>query len=104
MVADTEAARGQARWDAERGQPAWIGVLANAALLLVATGLAVTGLYATGVIEGANIAAAAITIFALAAIVGVAAAVAHSVNSALGSRVDILSQALDASPDAQLIL
>src|SRR5260370_3736684 len=104
MVADTEGARGSARWAAERTQPGWIGLLANAALLLVATGLAVSGLYAAGVIAGANVAAAAITIFALAAIVGVAAAVAHWMHAALGGRVDILSQALDASPDAQLIL
>src|SRR5437660_12855485 len=103
MVADAEGARRTAHWAAEQ-QPAWIALLGNAALLLVATGLAVAALYVVGVIEGANIAAAAITIFALAAITGVAAAVAHSMHAALGSRLDVLSQALDASPDAQLIL
>ena len=105
MVADTEGARRAPHRAAEREhQPAWIGLLSNVALLLVATGLAVAALYVVGVIEGSNIAAAAISIFALAAITGVAAAVAHSIHSVLGSRVDILSQALDASPDAQLIL
>jgi two-component system, cell cycle sensor histidine kinase and response regulator CckA len=104
MVADAERAVRPSRWTGERAQPGWIGLLGNAALLLVATGLAVAGLYFAGVLEGANLAAAAISVFALAAIVGVAAAVASWMQSALGSRVDVLSQALDASPDAQLIL
>jgi two-component system, cell cycle sensor histidine kinase and response regulator CckA len=104
MVAETAGTRRSASWAAERHQPGWIGLLGNVALLLVATGLAVGGLYLAGVVSGTNIAAAAISIFAMAAIVGVAAAVAHWVHAGLGSRVDILSQALDASPDAQLIL
>ncbi len=124
MVADTESGRGSApkgsppkgsaprgsgprgetHWAAERRQPGWIGLLGNAALLLVATALAVAGLYFSGVIAGTNVGAAAVTIFALAVIVGVAAALVHSMHAALGRRVDILSQALDASPDAQLIL
>src|SRR4029077_19508994 len=66
--------------------------------------LAVAGLYFSGVIAGTNVGAAAVTIFALAVIVGVAAALVHSMHAALGRRVDILSRALDASPDAQLIL
>ncbi|MGE5272053.1 MAG: PAS domain S-box protein, partial [Thiohalocapsa sp.] len=104
MVADTEGPAQPSRWNGERTQPGWIGMLGNVALLLVATGLAVAGLYAVGVLEGKNLAAAAISVFALAAIAGVAAAVGHSVHAVLGSRVDVLSQALDASPDAQLIL
>jgi two-component system cell cycle sensor histidine kinase/response regulator CckA len=104
MAADTDGAARSAGWAGVRRQPGWIGLLGNAALLLVTTGLGVGGLYLARVVSGVNVAAAAITIFALAAIIGVAAAVAHWMHAALGGRVDILSQALDASPDAQLIL
>ena len=105
MVADTEGAVRSSRWTGERAQAGWLAPLGNAALLLlIATGLAVAGLYFAGVLVGTNLAAAAISVVALATIVGVAVAVAHWMQAALGSRVEVLSQALDASPDAQLIL
>ena len=105
MVAETDGARCWARWAAERHQPGLRGLLGNTAVILAAAGLAVGGLYLSRVISARNVAPAAITIVALAAVVGVAAGgAARWVHGALGGRVDILSQALDASPDAQLIL
>ena len=109
MVADTSGARASgarrsAGWAAARRQPAWIALLTNTALLLAATGIGVGALYFGRVISGTHVMAAATTIFVLAAMVGIAAGVAHRVHAALGGRVDILSQALDASPDPQLIL
>jgi len=104
MVAETDGARRLAHWVAERHPPAWIGLLGNTAVILAATGIAVGVLYFAQVISNANVAAAAITIVAVAAVIGVAAGSARWVHAALAGRVDILSQALDASPDAQLIL
>jgi two-component system cell cycle sensor histidine kinase/response regulator CckA len=78
--------------------------LSNTAVILAASGIAVGVLYFAQVISNANVAAAAITIVAVAAVIGVAAGSARWVHAALAGRVDILSQALDASPDAQLIL
>ncbi len=105
MVAETDGAGRWARWAAERHQPGLIGLMANTAVILAAAGVAVGVLYFSDVISGAQIAPAAITIVALAAVIGVAAGgAARWVHGALAGRVDILSQALDASPDAQLIL
>jgi two-component system, cell cycle sensor histidine kinase and response regulator CckA len=104
MVADTGGAPRSARWAAERRQPMWIGLLSNTALILAAAGLGTEILYLGRVISGANVAAAAITVVALAAIVATGAGAARWMHSAMAGRVDILSQALDASPDAQLIL
>src|SRR5438093_3884856 len=104
MVAETDGARRAARWAAERRQPQWIGLLLNTAVILAAAGLAVGVLYFAQVISGTNVAAAAIVIVALSAVIGVAAGAAAWVHAALAGRVDILSQALDASPDAHLML
>src|SRR5436309_14283492 len=105
MVAETGGVRRLASWAAERRQPGLIALLGNTAAILLAAGVAVGGLYYAGRISGANVAPAAITIVALAAVIGVAAGgAARWVHAALAGRVDILSQALDASPDAQLIL
>jgi len=105
MVAETDGARRWARWAAERHQPGLKGLASNTAVILAAAGLAVGALYFSDVISGAHVAPAAITIVALAAVVGVAAGgAARWVHAALAGRVDILSQALDASPDAQLIV
>jgi two-component system cell cycle sensor histidine kinase/response regulator CckA len=105
MVAETDGARGWARWAAERHQPGLRGLLGNTAVILAAAGLAVGVLYLADVISLAHVAPAAITIVAVAAVIGVAAgSAARWVHAALAGRVDILSQALDTSPDAQLIL
>ena len=107
MVADTEGARPLgALGRRARRQPGWLGLLGNAALLiLVATGLAVAGLYFAGVLPAPISRRRRSRSFALAAIIGVAAAAWRTgCMPRSAGRVDILSQALDASPDAQLIL
>ena len=105
MVAEAEGARRWVRWAAERRRPGVKGLLSDTAIILAAAGLAVSILYITDVISAAQIAPAATTIVCLAAVIGVAAgSAARWVHAALAGRVDILSQALDASPDAQLIL
>jgi two-component system cell cycle sensor histidine kinase/response regulator CckA len=104
MVADTEGVRRLGNWAAYRRQPGWVGVVANAALILAASGLGAALLYLARVVSAANVAAAAATIVAFAAFFGVAAAALRRMHEVLVGRVDILSQALDASPDPQLIL
>jgi two-component system, cell cycle sensor histidine kinase and response regulator CckA len=104
MVADTDDVRRLGNWAAYRRQPGWIGVVANAALILAAGALGAVFLYVAKVISGANVATAAATIVAFAAVFGAAATAVQRMHAALAGRVDILSQALDASPDPQLIL
>jgi two-component system cell cycle sensor histidine kinase/response regulator CckA len=104
MVADTEGTRRWVSWAAYRRQPGWVGILANAALILAVSAVGAAMLFFTKVIAGAEIAAAAIIIVGAAMVFGVAAAAARWVHRALAGRVDILTQALDASPDPQLIL
>ncbi|HEX3954843.1 MAG TPA: PAS domain S-box protein [Stellaceae bacterium] len=104
MVAYTDRARNRVNWIDERRQPGWIRLLGNAAVVLAAAGLAMGGLYFTQIVSGENVFAAAVLVVALAAVIGVAASAARWVHAALAGRVDILSQALDTSPDAQLVL
>src|SRR6202035_1071684 len=104
MVADVEGARRWANWAFERRHPGWIGRLSNAALILAGTGAIVGALYASDVISGAKAQAVTSTVIALAVISAFAAFAARAMHAALAGRVDILSQALDASADAQLII
>src|SRR5580692_2080459 len=104
MVAYSEAARRLAHWRAERGRPIWVGVLAQAAVILAAIGIGIGILYFAEVISGVRVVATVVALAALAGLVGVAAIAAHWVQGGLAGRVDILSQALEASPDAQLIV
>jgi len=104
MVADTEGPLRWRYWAAYRRRPGWVGLLANAALILAAASSGATILFFAQVISGADVAAAAILIIAVAAVFAVAAAAARWVHAALVGRVDILTQALEASPDPQLIL
>jgi two-component system cell cycle sensor histidine kinase/response regulator CckA len=103
MVAYSAASRRLAQW-CERSRPAWVGVLAQATVILAAIAVGILILYAAEVISGVRVVAAVVGIAALAAVVGVAALAAHWVHGGLDRRVDILSQALEASPDAQLIV
>ncbi len=73
MVAEAEGARRWVRWAAERRQPGLKALLGDTAVILAAAGLAVGVLYFSHVISVAQIAPAAITIVALAAVIGVAA-------------------------------
>jgi two-component system, cell cycle sensor histidine kinase and response regulator CckA len=104
MVAYSEAARRLRHWGAERGRPAWVGILAQAAVILAAIGIGIFILYAAEVISGVRVVAVVVAIAALAGLIGVAAIAAHWVHGGLEGRVDILSLALEASPDAQLIV
>jgi two-component system cell cycle sensor histidine kinase/response regulator CckA len=104
MVAYGEAARRFTRWSPRRGRPVWAGILAQAAVILAAIGVGILILYAAEVISGVRVVAVVVALAALAGLVGVAAIAAHWVHGGLEGRVDILSQALEASPDAQLIV
>jgi two-component system cell cycle sensor histidine kinase/response regulator CckA len=104
MVADIGGARRWTGSEAGRAQPGWIGVLGNLAMLLAAGGAGLGSLYFAQIVSGPGIALTATAILALAAVVGAVAGAARWMHAALAARVDILSQALEASPDAQLIL
>ncbi len=104
MVADAEGTRRWANWADERRQPWWIGWLAHIALLLAAVGLVVGILFAAEILSGTNVAVTAITMTGLAGVTGVSAFAARWVHSVLSGRLDMLSQALEASPDAQLVV
>jgi two-component system cell cycle sensor histidine kinase/response regulator CckA len=104
MVADVEGPRRWANWGFERQQPGWIGRLCNIALVLAAAGAIVGALYASDVISGAKAQAITSMVIALAIISGFAAFAARAMHTALAGRVDILSQALDASADAQVVI
>ena len=104
MVADVEGARRWASWAFERRHPGWIGRLSNAALILGAAGIIVGSLYASEVISGTEAQAVTSMVIALAVMSAFAAFAARAMHAALSARVDILSQALDASADAQLII
>jgi two-component system, cell cycle sensor histidine kinase and response regulator CckA len=104
MVAYGETARRLPRWSPQRGRPVWVGILAQAAVILAAIGVGIFILYTAEVISGVRVIAVVVAIAAVAGIVGVAAIAAHWVHGGFEGRVDILSQALEASPDAQLIV
>jgi two-component system cell cycle sensor histidine kinase/response regulator CckA len=104
MVAETEGTRRWPSWAAYRRQPGLAGLLATAMLILSVAAIGAAALYFANVVSGANVAAAAIMIVAFVAVFGVAAGGARWMHGALVGRVDVLSQALDASPDPQLIL
>ena len=103
MVADSEIAR-RLGWDAERGRPAWSAVAAQAVIIFAAIGLGIGILYMADVIAGVRVLTTVVAIAALAALVGVAAMAAHWVQGGFARRADILSQALEASPDAHLVV
>src|SRR6185437_7807706 len=56
------------------------------------------------VISGSQVELTALTMIGLAAVTAISAAAARWLHAALARRVDILSQALEASSDAQLIV
>ena len=101
MVADTDGARRWGSWTAYRRQPGWVGVLFNALLILCTGALGAAFLFFTNVISGTDAAAAAIAVTTIAAVFGIAAAAARWTHGALVGRVDILTQAFDASPEAE---
>jgi len=103
MVAETNHATGAARWSVAR-PIGWMALFGNAAAIIAAAAAGVGALYVANVIPGASIAAMVVTVLTLATIIGLAAGLAHWMHTSLAGHVDAMSQALDASPDAQLIL
>ena len=104
MVAYSETVRRFKLRRMDRRRPFWVGILAQAAVMLAALGLCIFILYAAEVISGVRVVEVVVAIIALGGLVGVAAIAALWVHDGLDSRVDVLSQALEASPDAQLIV
>ena len=106
-TADTENARGVVRgwkrWAAYRAHRGWLGHLANTALTL---SLAVVGagVFFAPIVGGARVPAAAAVIVAAAVGLGAVIGLVRWAYATLAARIDILTQALDASPDPQLIL
>jgi two-component system cell cycle sensor histidine kinase/response regulator CckA len=106
-AADTGDARGndrsRERWAAYRAPPGGAGHLAAAALVLSVAAIG-TALVLTQIEGGDQMPAAAIIIVAFAVVLGGFVGIARWTYRALARRVDILTQALDASPDPQLVL
>src|SRR5690242_10105955 len=93
----TGDAWGRDRWAAFRARPGWVRQLANIALTLSVAAIGVTLLF-TKAIDGDQLPAAAVVIVAFAVVLGTLVGVARWAYTALAGRVDILTQALDASP------
>src|SRR3954468_23579914 len=96
-------ARGRERWAAYRAPPGGAGHLANAGLTLSVAAVGAT-LFFTQIIDGNQKPAAVFAIVAFALGLGAFVWVVRWTYTALAGRVDILTQALDASPDPQLIM
>ena len=73
MVAYSEAARRLRQRGAVPSRPAWVGVLAQAAVILAAIGIGVFILYAAEIISGVHVVAMIVAIVALGCVGGVAA-------------------------------
>src|SRR3954452_19709881 len=99
----TGDARGWDRWAAFRVRPGGARHLSSIALILSVAALGAMLLF-TRVIDGDQLPAAAIVIVAFAVVLGTLVGTPRWAYAALAGRVDILTQALDASPDPQLIL
>src|SRR3954452_21553446 len=99
----TGDARGWDRWAAFRARPGWARQLANVALTLSVAAVGAT-LFFTQIIDGSQRPAAVFVIVAFALGLGAFVWVVRWTYTALAGRVDILTQALDASPDPQLIM
>jgi len=104
MAVEAGRLRGRFGWSGERQRPRWLQVVANAALVLAGMCGALAMLAAVQLAYGARPQHTAATIAGLAAVVIVAVFAARWMHAAIEGRVDLLTQALDASPDAQLIV
>jgi len=90
-------------WTTNGRHPEWIRSLGGAAQALAAIA-GITALYLAWAIIGSPAQAIEYTMFGLAGISGVAALAARWTQRALAGRRDILSRALHAAPDAQMIV
>jgi two-component system, cell cycle sensor histidine kinase and response regulator CckA len=93
----------RAGWTTYRRHPGWIRPLGGAAQALAAIA-GISALYFAWTMTGSPAQAIEYTMFGLAGISGVAALAARWAQGALAGRLDILSLALDAAPDAQMIV
>ncbi|HZU89380.1 MAG TPA: PAS domain-containing protein [Stellaceae bacterium] len=91
-------------WPEQRMQLWWLRSLAALALALCLFGAGIGILNFARVTAGLEAQAMAVMLLAVGGVAGVAAMTVRWAHTALVGRVDILSQALDASPDAQLII
>src|SRR5215472_11833352 len=86
-----------------RGHPGWIRPLGAAGQVLAAM-VGLGALYSAWRIAGSPAHALEYTMFGLAAVSGAAALAARWAQGALAERLQMLSRALDAAPDAQMIV
>jgi two-component system cell cycle sensor histidine kinase/response regulator CckA len=101
MVAKVEPAGGWARWMGERSRASRIRWLVTAGLVLVAVAIALEIFQVGRLMSPWPTEAAVIVALGLA---GLAVGASQKAIVALGARLEILSRALDASPEAQLIV
>ncbi len=101
MVLDAE--RRRSFWSPEEWKPGRFAIPASAALTLAGVGAALFIVYGRATISG-EAAGTALFFVALCVSLAIAVLVTCLWHRALAGRLDILQQALDASPDAQLIL
>ncbi|MGH7037667.1 MAG: PAS domain-containing protein [Stellaceae bacterium] len=104
MAAEDSGSRQHALWPEQREQPWWLLSLATLGLTLCMLGAGIGVLDFARVTAGLKAEALAMILLAIGTIAGGIALAVRWAHAALAGRVDILSQALDASPDAQLIL
>jgi two-component system cell cycle sensor histidine kinase/response regulator CckA len=102
MAVEITEAHRRSSWPEQRAQLWWLRALAALALCLFGAGIGILNF--ARVTAGLQAQAMAVMLLAVGIIAGVAAMTVRWAHSALADRVDILSQASDASPDAQLIL
>ena len=84
--------------------PLWMRRLGAIAIVCGVLALALLMVSLAELIGGGMARSAAITLVALAGVFGIAAIVARHVHAALAGRLDLLGQALEASPNAHLIM
>jgi two-component system cell cycle sensor histidine kinase/response regulator CckA len=84
--------------------PRWMHALSVAAILLSLAALSLVALLFTAMLEGDVAQPAALMLAGLALLCGVAAAVARLVHASFTDRLVLLSQALEATADAHLIV
>jgi two-component system, cell cycle sensor histidine kinase and response regulator CckA len=86
------------------GAPLWMRRLGATAIVCGLLALVLLLVSLAELIGGGMARPAAITLVVIALVFGIAAIVARQVHAALAGRLDLLSQALEASPNAHLIL
>jgi len=103
MMANVERMGLRVGWTANRNRPDWIRSLGVAAQALAAIS-GCGALYLAWTITGSPAQVTEYAMFGLAGMSGVAAFAARRAQGALADRLDMLSLALDAAPDAQTIV